>query len=130
MTGVQTCALPIYLPLEQTSWVLDTIFSGSGADGAASSSDQQANAASMMIANGRVSFSAEECPDLQLDVVHEGSEAGTFEVVADGADLATCGDVNWDALVEGVIAADNFTIVEARLTFSEGDTALVGLRAG
>jgi len=31
--------------------------------------------------------------------------------------------------VEGVIAADSFTIVEARLTFSEGDTPLVSLRA-
>ncbi len=44
---------PVNLPLEQTSWVLDTIFSGSGADGTASSTDQQANAASTTVIDGR-----------------------------------------------------------------------------
>jgi heat shock protein HslJ len=121
---------PVNLPLEQTPWVLDTIFSGSGADGAASSTDQQANAASMMIANGRVSFSAEGCPDLQLDVMHEGSEAGTFDVMADGADLAPCGDVNWDALVNGAVRANRFEIDENRLALFADTDLLIGLRAG
>lgn len=119
---------PVNLPLEQTTWVLDTVFSGSGVDGAASSTDQQANAASMRITNGRVGFFAEGCPDLELDVVHGSSGAGAFDVMADGADLVLCGDVNFDALVEGATGADSFMIVEDRLTFSSGPSLLIGLR--
>ena len=119
---------PVNLPLEQTSWVLDTIFSGSGAEGAASSTDQQANAASFTISDDRVNVTADGCPDVQLDVAYERGDSGSFDVSTGVAALAPCGDANWAALVDGLLAGDSYAIDENRLTISSGSSLLIGLR--
>lgn len=119
-------------PLEKTTWVLDTIFSGDGPDRAASSTNQTLPPATMLIDAGRVTFSADDCDDVSFDLNYEIGREGNLNK-PDEADFGpfecATDDSNFRVAMRGVINASGFTIAENRLTLIGPEGELVGFRA-
>ncbi|MGI9606782.1 MAG: META domain-containing protein [Acidimicrobiales bacterium] len=130
-------AAPVDRALVGTVWRFDTVFSGSGADGAASSTDQSGPEITMLVSADQATFSSAGCSDdVTVDLAHEGDEQGlTIDGNVNAADYLVnpadgCEDpTNIIDAVDGLLQASGFMIAENRLTLIGGEGDLVGFIA-
>lgn len=103
--------------LEGTPWRFDTVYSGDGANRAASTPRMDKPPVSAVVEAGRVTLTSEDCGTTVLDVIYEPGTEGSF-APADPAAVAGCADPesNMETVVTGIGAATGYQIFENRLT--------------
>ena len=110
---------PTTLPFQNTTWTFDTIFSGSGVERAASSTDHSAPEVTAIIADGTVTLVADDCGPISLRINYEDGFDGNLNVAdKDIADRPACDDPapNMTAAIDGFWEATGFMVYESRMT--------------
>lgn len=123
---------PTTLPFENTTWTFDTIFSGSGVERAASTTDQSKSEVTAVIADGAVTLTADDCGPISLRINHEDGSDGNLNVVdKDTADKPSCADPtsNMTAAIAGFWDATGFMVNESRMTLIGLPGELISFRA-
>jgi len=117
---------PPALPLIGTVWTLDTIYTGTGASAAASSTDQASPEATIEIADGALTLRSGDCatttPVTKSDGPAGSLSIGPFEPI-DGC------SANYDVAIANLAETTGFTIVESQLTLRAADRDLIGFRS-
>lgn len=118
---------PVHQPLEGTVWHFDTIYSGDGADRAATNRADM-EGVTLVIENGEAEILAPGCAVVAAVEHGEGFE-GPFETGGDIAmDTGPACEIVGEA-VEGLVASTGFMIDENRLTFIGEAGETVGFSA-
>jgi heat shock protein HslJ len=101
---------------EETTWELDSIYSGEGANRAVSSADMSAPAATLVLSAQNATLTAEDCEPITFPVSYEPGRDGSFRISESGFD-PSCDNANISLAWSGLEAATGFMINERRLTF-------------
>lgn len=119
-------APPPNLPLEGTIWTLDTIYSGSGASGTASSTDQNTAEATIEIVDGSLTLRSGACETVvPVTSLVDRERSLLFPPIQPPSDCSS----NYVAAAEALMQTVQYEIVESRLTLSSVDGDLIGFRA-
>lgn len=112
--------------LFDTTWVLDSLYAGEGADRAVSSTDQSAPEATLVVSEDSAEISAPDCSPFIVAIAVEQGGQGAFSVDADELTTAAdgCTNPNVASMVEGLGASFSYLIDDQRLVFVgfEGET--------
>ena len=119
---------PATLPLMDTTWILDTVYSGSGVDRAASTTDMARPEATMVVSDGVATLTADDCGPFTVAIAVEPGVDGNLAVADAGRDDKPECDPgsNMTALVDGLWGATGFMVDGSRLTLIGEPGELVG----
>lgn len=114
-------APPAERPLEGTTWIFDTVFSGEGIERTASSTRADQPEVTALLLGGVLTLSAEGCSPVEINVGYEpGGVDGAFTIEEPEslAGRVDCADQesNLVAAVDGVAQSTGFQIFAGRLT--------------
>lgn len=120
---------PATLPLVDTTWTFDTVYSGSGVYRSASSTDMSRPEVTMVVSAGSATLTSDECGPLTVPLNVEDGVDGNLAVADEArADKPECEDPesNMTAVIEGLWEATGFMVDENRLTIIGLPGELIG----
>jgi hypothetical protein len=124
-------APPTTLPLEETVWTFDTIYSGEGVERAASTTDRSKPDVTAVIADGVITLTADDCGPITLSLNYEPGVDGNLNVAdKDLRDKPGCDDPasNMVAAIDALWDASGFMVDESRMTLIGLPGELIGFR--
>lgn len=123
---------PVNLALEQTTWRLDTIFTGTGSAATASTPIMSLPPVDLRIDGAQVTLQSSDCGQVALPVTASGISEGPFSVRGgDNIKPPQCAadETNMTAAFDAVVTATGFMITERRLTLFASTGELVRFSA-
>jgi len=128
----RTKPAPVPALLEDTRWTLDTIFSGSGAMGTASTPDMSRPIATAVFSGGTITLISEDCVDFSFPMIYQPGSAGSIGTPSNvRIGRPDCPDEESNLLVAffAIMNASEWRIEESHLTFTGSDGDLVRFQA-
>lgn len=119
-------------PLEETPWTLDTIFSGSGASGTASTPDMSRPAATAVFNGGSITLTSDDCGEFSFPMVYEAGTAGTISTPPNiRIGRPDCADEESNLLVAffAIMSSSEWRIEANHLTMTGSEGDLVRFKA-